>query len=183
MDTFEGQLLIASPQLGDDNFARAVVLLIQHNEDGAFGVVINNPIQKTLQELWREVGSAPCHSRQPVYLGGPVPGPLMSLHTNAEMAESEPVPGVFFAARKQHLDQLVLSDEPGYKVFIQHAGWGAGQLETELRQGAWRTMPATAEIIFSAADDLWETVFRQFGQSVVQSVLHLKELPADPTVN
>ncbi len=131
MDTFEGHLLIASPQLGDENFARSLVLLIEHNQEGAFGVVLNRPIGKTLQELWREVGSAPCHSRQPVYLGGPVPGPLMSLHTTRALAETEPVPGVFFAARKQHLDKLVLSESPAYKVFIGHAGWGAGQLENE----------------------------------------------------
>jgi putative transcriptional regulator len=183
METFEGQLLIASPQLGDENFARSLVLLIEHNREGAFGVVLNRPVGKTLQELWREVGSAPCHSRQPLYLGGPVPGPLMSLHTKRELAETEPVPGVFFAARKQHLDQLVLSEEPAYKVFIGHAGWGAGQLENELRQGAWRTLPATAELIFSTADDLWETVFRQLGQSVLRSMLNVKELPPDPTVN
>ncbi len=183
MDTFEGHLLIASPQLGDENFARSLVLLIEHNQEGAFGVVLNRPVSKTLQELWREVGSAPCHSRQPVYLGGPVPGPLMSLHTTRALAETEPVPGVFFAARKQHLDKLVLSESPAYKVFIGHAGWGAGQLENELRQGAWRTLPATAELIFSTADDLWETVFRQLGQSLIKSMLHVKDLPADPTVN
>ena len=99
------------------------------------------------------MGSAPCHSRQPVYLGGPVPGPLMSLHTTAELAETEPVPGVFFAAKKQHLDELVLTEEPAYKMFVGHAGWGAGQLESELHQGAWRTMPATAEQVFSTDDD------------------------------
>ncbi len=183
METFEGQLLIASPQLGDENFARSLVLLIEHNQEGAFGVVLNRPVSKTLQELWREVGSAACHSRQPVYLGGPVPGPLMSLHTKRELAETEPIPGVFFAARKQHLDKLVLSEEPAYKVFIGHAGWGAGQLENELRQGAWRTLPATAELIFSTADDLWETVFRQLGQTLLRSMLNVKELPSDPTVN
>ena len=136
MESLEGHLLVASPQLLDPNFARSLVLLIEHNQGGAFGVVLNRPVSKTLQELWREVGSAPCHSQQPVYLGGPVPGPLVSLHTKRALAETEPVAGVFFAAKKQHLDQLVLSEEPAYKIFIGHAGWGAGQLENELGQGA-----------------------------------------------
>jgi putative transcriptional regulator len=99
------------------------------------------------------------------------------------LAETEPVAGVFFAAKKQHLDELVLSEEPAYKIFIGHAGWGAGQLETELDQGAWRTLPATAEYIFSTDDDLWEIVFRQIGRSMLQSMLHMKELPPDPTLN
>lgn len=183
MESLEGQLLVASPQLTDPNFARALVLLIQHSREGALGVVVNHPLGKTIQELWREVGSAPCHSRQPIYLGGPVPGPLMSLHTKPNLAEAEPAPGVFFAAKKQHLDQLVLNEEPAYKIFIGHAGWGAGQLESELHEGAWRTLAASAEQVFSTDDTLWETVFRQLGHAVLKSMIKVKELPPDPTVN
>lgn len=183
MESLEGHLLVASPQLADPNFARALLLLVEHNENGAFGVVVNHPVGKTLQELWREVGSAPCHSRQPLYLGGPVPGPLTSLHNRPLLAEVQPAPGVFFAAKKQHLDRLVLDETPGYKIFIGHAGWGAGQLENEIEQGAWRSLPATAELVFSTADDIWETVFHQLGLSLVQSIVHVKELPSDPSVN
>lgn len=183
MESLEGQLLVASPQLADSNFARSLVLMIQHDREGALGVVLNRPLAKTIQELWREVGSAPCHSRLPVYMGGPVPGPLMSLHTRPKLAEAQPAPGVFFAARKQHLDALVLGEEPAYKIFLGHAGWGAGQLESELDQGAWRPMPATAECVFSTDEMLWEIVFRQLGQAILKSVLHVKDLPPDPTVN
>jgi putative transcriptional regulator len=183
MEFLKGQLLVASPQLADPNFARTLVLLIDHSQEGALGVVVNRPLTKTIQELWREVGSAPCHSRQPVYAGGPVPGPLLSLHTKPTLGEMEPVPGVFFSAKKQHLDELVLSEEPAYKMFVGHAGWGAGQLENELHQGAWRSLPATAEHVFSTDEMLWETIFRQLGQSVLKAMLHVKDLPPDPTVN
>ena len=183
MESLEGHLLVASPQLLDPNFARALVLLIEHNQEGAFGVIINHPVDKTLQELWREVGSAPCHSQQPVYLGGPVPGPLIALHAKPDLVETELMPGVFFAAKKQHLDLLVLSEEPAYKIFIGHAGWAEGQLENELRQGDWRELPATAELIFSTADDLWESVVRQMGHSLLKSILNIDDLPPDPSVN
>jgi len=183
MESLEGQLLVATPQLLDPNFARTLVLLVQHTAQGAFGVVINRPIGKTVQELWREVGSAPCRSRQPIYLGGPVPGPLVALHNRPALAENQPAPGVFFAAKKQHLDQLVLDEEPAYKIFVGHSGWGAGQLENELAQGAWRTVPATPESVFSTDDSLWDVVFRQLGRSLLKSMLHIKDLPSDPTVN
>jgi putative transcriptional regulator len=183
MESLEGHLLVASPQLLDPNFARALVLLIEHNQEGAFGVIVNRPVTKTLQELWREVGSAPCHSRQPIYLGGPVPGPLLALHNRAALAETETVPGVYFSAKKQHLDALVLNEEPAYKILIGHAGWGAGQLENEINEGAWRSLAATAELVFSTADDLWETIFRDLGHTLLKSMLHVKELPPDPTVN
>jgi putative transcriptional regulator len=183
MESLEGHLLVASLQLADPNFARSLVLLVQHNEEGAIGVVLNHPLKKTIQELWREVGSAPCHSHQPVYLGGPVPGPLMSLHTQRNLAESEPAPGVFFAAKKHNLDALVLNEDPAYKVFVGHAGWGTGQLESELKQGAWRNVPATAACVFSTDDALWETVYRELGREVLKSILNVKDLPPDPTVN
>ena len=183
MQSLAGHLLVASPQLLDPNFARSIVFLVEHSRDGAFGVAVNRPLRKTLQELWREVGSGTCHSQQPVYMGGPVPGPLMALHTVPELAEMEPSPGVYFAAKKQHLDQLVLAEEPAYKIFVQHAGWGAGQLESELKQGAWRTTPGSVESVFSTADDLWETVLRELGQTLLKSMLNLDDLPPDPSVN
>jgi putative transcriptional regulator len=183
MESLQGQLLVASPQLLDPNFARSLVLLIEHNDEGAFGIIINRPVGKTIQELWREVGSAPCHSRQPIYLGGPVPGPLLALHNKPKLGEAEPVSGVFFAAKKQHLDTLVLDEEPFYKIFIGHAGWGAGQLDNEINEGAWRTLSASAEQIFSTADDLWENIFRELGQSLMKSMLNTEQLPPDPTVN
>ena len=59
----------------------------------------------------------------------------------------------------------------------------AGQLENEMRQGAWHTMAATAEHVFSTDDDLWETLFRQVSGSLLKSILNLKDLPPDPTMN
>lgn len=183
MESLAGQLLLASPQLLDPNFARAVVFLIQHNQDGALGVVLNRPLRKTVQELWREVGSTPCNNHHPIYMGGPVPGPLMSLHTRQTLAETEPASGVFFAAKKDHLDKLVMTDEPGCKIFLGHAGWGSGQLENELQQGAWRTLDATAELVLSTDDTLWERLLKQLGHSLLKSILGIETLPPDPTVN
>ena len=107
MDSLQGHLLLASEDLADPNFARSVVLLIEHNEQGALGVILNRPTSKTVRELWREVSQVPCDSQRPVCLGGPVSGPVMALHTMAALAELEIISGVYFAAKKQHLDELV----------------------------------------------------------------------------
>jgi putative transcriptional regulator len=183
MESLEGQLLIAAPQLLDPNFVKTVLLMIQHDQEGAFGLVLNRPVSKTVQELWREVGSSPCHCTQPIYLGGPVPGPLMSLHANPELAEISVLPGVFFAAKKQHLDALVIDETVASKVFIGHAGWGPGQLESEINEGAWHAAPATPEVIFSQQEELWEIAMRQFGDTLLQSMLRIKNIPPDPSVN
>jgi putative transcriptional regulator len=183
MKSLEGHLLIASAHLLDPNFVKTVVLMIQHTDQGALGVIVNRPTCKTIQDLWREVGDAPCTTAGPIYLGGPVSSPLMAVHTHESLAELEILPGVFFAAKKTNLDQLVLQTEGSLKIFVGHAGWGPGQLESELEQGAWLTAPAASEHVFHDGGDLWEEVSKQFGQSLLQSVLNLKHVPPDPSVN
>ena len=192
MSTLEGHLLLASPALLDPNFAHSVVLLIQHNEQGALGVVINRPTGKTVRELWREVSQTPCDCRRPVHLGGPVSGPLMALHTTPDLAEIEIVAGLYFAAKKQHLDRLVQEDahvenpagidHQPFKIFIGHAGWGPGQLEQELDEGAWQALPADLDYVFAPADDLWERLSAAI-LSPLADLLKIKHIPADPRVN
>ena len=176
-------MLVASQNLLDPNFAKSVILLVQHSDDGALGVVVNRPIGKTVQELWREVGGGPCNNTQPVYLGGPVPGPLMAVHNQKSLADVQIVPGLFFSASKQNLDALVMRSDPTMKIFVGHSGWGAGQLDQELDQGSWLTTPTTPEFVFFDSIEVWQTVSRLIGRSMLQSMLHIKDMPDDPTVN
>ena len=100
MKSLQGQLLVASPYLEDPNFMRSVILLIQHSGEGTLGLVLNRPIDKTIQELWQDVEEAPCGNLQHVNLGGPVSGPLMAVHTEQPLGEIEIVPGVYFSAKR-----------------------------------------------------------------------------------
>jgi putative transcriptional regulator len=183
MASLQAHLLVASRSLLDPNFVRTVVFILQHTKQGALGVVLNRPVDKTIRQLWEELGTGGCPLEQPVRLGGPVPGPLIAVHTNQFFAEMEIMPGIFFAARKDHLDELVRHIQDPLRVFVGHSGWGPGQLENELAQGAWLTLPATVEYIFHDGADLWETVTRQIGRQTLQSALRLKHIPDDPSVN
>ena len=183
MESLKGHLLVASPHLLDPNFVRTVVLLMHHNEDGAFGVVLNRPTESTLKELWEKVGESPCESEERVHLGGPVSGPLMAVHTDASLGEMEIVPGVYFAAQRDHLEGLIRQDEHAFRFFVGHSGWGGGQLENELKQGAWLTMPATSELVFYDHDDLWRKVTQHIGREMLVDILHLKDTPQDPSMN
>ena len=174
---------MATPQLPDENFYRTVVLLVEHNEEGALGVVLNRLAGQSVEELWREVSDQPCSSRRPVNLGGPVSGPLIAIHTDHELAEMEILPGVYLAAQKSHLDLLVEQDQHRYRVYLGHSGWGGGQLESELKQGAWLTTPATKDYIFHDEDDLWETVAKHIGDAVLLKSLKIKHVPRDPSMN
>ncbi len=183
MESLQGRLLIATPQLLDPNFVKTVILLVQHNDEGALGLVINRPTSKKVRELWQEVGESSCQSESPVYLGGPVSGPLIAVHTDRSLADGPILSDVFFTATRENLDVLVQRLSCPMKVFVGNAGWGAGQLDGELDRGAWLTLPATAAHVFHDGCDLWEQVSKLAGRSMLQSILNLKHVPDDPSLN
>ncbi len=161
MDSLRGQLLLAPPHLTDPNFSKAVVLMVQHDEEGALGLVLNRPTQKSISELWQDIRDRSCRRADPVYLGGPVPGPLMVLHGDLTAPDVEIVEGVFCCTSEAKLDEMVDTVETPMRVFAGYSGWGKGQLEMELQLGSWLTAEAHAEHVFhTQTQELWHTVFR-----------------------
>jgi putative transcriptional regulator len=185
MDSLAGRLLVASPYLVDPNFAQTVVLLIHHSDEGAVGVVLNRRSEKSIQELWEEVSEGTCDNQQCLHLGGPVSGPLIAVHTNSALAELEIVPGLYFSAHRDHIAQLITEPDQRFRLFVGHSGWGGGQLENELTVGSWLTAPATVDYVFWDETDLWKTVSKQIGESLLLSTLHIEptQIPPDPSVN
>src|SRR2546421_1215531 len=152
-----GSFLVARHVLRDPNFARTVVLLLAHNEDGAFGLVVNRP--STAEGL-----------PFPLFSGGPCPSPgLLMLHGHADWVDQSPelsgaggqelVPGVFMgdAASFVRVSKPSSDDALRFRVFRGYAGWGGGQLEGELAAGAWALVPVTAELLFDTpVEELWD---------------------------
>jgi putative transcriptional regulator len=106
----------------------------------------------------------------------------MAIHTTGDLAEIEVVDGVFFAAKKPNLDELVRRNER-FKLFVGHSGWGPGQLEGEIEQGAWQTVPVKLEDIFDVADDLWQRLMQKTGVGALPAMLGIKHVPSDPSLN
>ncbi len=183
MESLKGHFLVASSHLLDPNFVRTVVLLVHHTDQGAFGVVLNRPADRTIAQLWEKVGESPCECQEPFYVGGPVSGPLMAIHNHPSLAELEIVPGLYFAAQRDNLEKLIQQQEHAFRVFVGHSGWGGGQLENELAQGAWLTTPATPDYVFYDEVDLWKRVTQQIGRSMLQDMLKLKGMPKDAGLN
>jgi putative transcriptional regulator len=163
--------LIAMPQLADPNFRRAVVLIIHHDENGAFGVVLNRSTDitapalcSTLEIDWRG------DPRGVIDWGGPV-GPqtgwvLFDATDSPELDDDveEIRPGLGFAGSLDVLRQIA-SDPPGrIRLLLGYAGWGPGQLENELSEGAWITAPVTDEVVFDVdSSAMWDHVVRSLG--------------------
>jgi len=183
MSTLQGQFLVASPHLGDGNFYRSVVLIIKHDDDGAFGLVLNRPTGNTVQDVWRMVTEQELQCDRPIYLGGPVQGPLVCLHRLKSCAEAEVLPGVYFAAHKDELQKIVSQKSKPFRLFMGYAGWAGGQLEGEMKVGGWLTLPADKALVFDDREDLWEQVVRSIGQDVIAPAIKSKHMPIDPSLN
>jgi len=168
MERLSAGFLIAMPQLGDPNFHRTVVLVLEHGAEGAVGLVLNRPAQVTLRDVARaqSLPVAEGLARQPVYLGGPVePHRGFFLHDRTAVTERHPiVPGVFLSEREGSLAELLGAGEGSVRFFLGYAGWGPRQLEHELAQGTWLFTEATPDrVLRSDAGTLWDEVLRQMG--------------------
>jgi putative transcriptional regulator len=183
MKSLQGQFLIASPHLADTNFYKGVVLMIRHDDDGALGLILNRPTASTVADVWKMVGEEDVDCSQPIFLGGPVNGPLVALHRLKSAAEAEVLPGIYFAAHKDKLKKLVRQTTKPYRFFTGYAGWSEGQLEEELTAGGWLTAKALKKLIFQNPDELWEQVTRTIGEGILNKAIKLKHVPRDPSLN
>jgi len=182
MKTLAGKLLIAIPYLHDINFYRTVVLLFQHSEDGASGVVLNRPSEVTVADVWSEVASTPSHCQDLVNIGGPVEGPLIALHSSLVWAETPVIDGVYLSMGRENLNELVCQDVQSFKLFSGYSGWGPGQLESEIEQGGWLIHQADVDHVFDSPEGLWKQVCAQVGHSVLKPHLG-KFFASDASLN
>ncbi len=182
-ESLDGHFLVASPHLSDPNFFRSVVLLIQHNSQGAFGVILNRPTGKTVSDVWEEISDEPCECSARIHHGGPVDGPLTAIHASVRCSENEILPGVHFAAAGENIAELVAQTSDTFRIFAGYAGWGSGQLESELAAGGWLKMAADKELVFSDQDRMWKRVVERIGLEILEPSLKTRHFPIDPGAN
>jgi putative transcriptional regulator len=169
-----GDLLIASAQIGDPRFHHAVVLLLQHDKDGAFGIVINHPLaEETIATLLKSTGedAAGIEGSVRVFLGGPVQPELGFLVHSAEYrrAETMDVDGkVAMTGSKDALRDIGQHKGPQKYLFaLGYAGWGPGQLEAEIARNDWFTAPEDPALVFDEdRDAVWDKALARRGQEL-----------------
>lgn len=188
MQSLQGKLLVASPHLGDGNFFRSVVLLVKHDEEGAFGLILNRPLNNSLAEVWQAIVAeygieGEIATDQPIHLGGPVQGPLVVVHMVKKYSEAQIISGVHFASHKDHLGKIVTHAKKPFRVFSGYAGWGADQLEDEIAAGGWLIAEADKELIFYQGDDLWERVVQNIAEQIMAPAVRMKHVPPDASFN
>ena len=183
MNSLHTQLLIATPDLRDPNFASTVLLMIGHNEEGAMGLVLNRPSETTIKEAWEQSCDTHCRRTEAVRMGGPCPGPLMALHQKPLLSNATILSDVYLTQTPELLEQLVDEPDGTLQFFVGYAGWGPEQLEDELATGSWLTMPASSEIIFNEDLLQWDDLLRRAGSATFYSSLGFKHVPPNPDLN
>ncbi|MCF7929298.1 MAG: YqgE/AlgH family protein [Spirochaetales bacterium] len=172
-----GHFLISETELMDPNFHKTVVLMIDHNDDGAFGLVVNRVSTSVLSNVLEVFQDNPAGDL-PVYIGGPVQQYfLFVLHSglpdgNRSSQAQEPLPGVIFETDFDLLSDFFMHTwpdlEPEHRpvvhLFAGYSGWGPGQLENELERSSWIVLPGSSDLVFSPKpEESWENALRKKG--------------------
>ena len=183
MKSIQGCFLIAGTHQHDPNFVETVILVVEHTDQGAFGVILNCPRERnqTSPQKWRTEQPLSVNAR--IYSGGPVTGPLMAVHADESFAEHEILPGVFFAGKEKNVLHLMRQTKHPCKVFTGYSGWGPGQIEEEIEQGVWRVLPALADQIFSRSGRLWEQLAREVLEIQMKLLFNVWHIPGDLQLN
>jgi putative transcriptional regulator len=160
-----GQLLVASPEMGDARFDRTVVLLLRHNRSGALGIVINRPIEeRPLASLMEAIGdeAAGVEGRVLIFAGGPVEPEVGFILHSVDYRRAETLDideHVAMTSTHEILSDIAHKKGPAKALIaFGYSGWGPGQLESELAQHGWFTTPADPKLIF---DDDREKVWQE----------------------
>jgi putative transcriptional regulator len=181
MESLRGKLLVASPSLLDPNFKRTVVLIAEHNKEGAMGVVLNRESELEVEDAAPSLADL-VDPGERVHSGGPVQPTavvIMAEFDDPEAAATLVVGDVGFVSAEADFDALGEAVRR-VRVFAGLAGWAPGQLESELERNDWITEDALADDVFhDDADALWSAVLeRKGGQFAL-----VARMPDDPSLN
>ena len=181
MESLKGKLLLASPTLVDPNFARTVVLIAEHTEEGAMGLVLNRPAEATIGEAAPELEQL-VDRTEPLFVGGPVqPTAVIVLAAFADPSAAGLLirDDVGFLSSELELPDSRAATER-LRVFAGHAGWGPGQLDEELEREDWIVEEPLPQELFSPdPQELWASVLVRMGGTFAL----VARMPLDPTLN
>lgn len=181
VESLKGMLLLSMPALFDPNFRRTVVLVGEHGDEGAMGLVLNRPSETTVGEAVPDLAEV-AGAGAPVYVGGPVqPQAVLVLaeFDDPDAAATLVAGDVGFARSDGDLEELARAARRA-RVFAGYAGWGAGQLERELEEDSWLVEPAEDVDLFpEPGNDLFGSVLRRKGGTYRL----LAMMPEDPSQN
>ncbi len=176
----KGKLLVAEPFLGDPNFERSVILLCEHGESGSFGLVLNQLSEKKLADVMEDL-----YAEVDLYVGGPVEqNTLHFLHKLEDLEDAINLGnGIFWSGDFEQLRTMInlgKVETNSIRMFVGYSGWGAGQLDSEMKRNSWIVSDVDADMLFdSSPANFWRKVLRNMGGEYKV----MSNYPIDPRLN
>jgi putative transcriptional regulator len=184
-DYGKGHFLIANPVLPDPNFSRSVVLLCNHDDQGSFGLVINQSAPISAKEVFEEIGFMDSPSGK-IYIGGPVSSSQVFYlcYSKIPLPELDVIcDGVYLGMNWEMLENLMKRIDDPYKnirFYMGYSGWGAGQLAGEMIRLSWLTCKAQSELVFHKNEgEIWASAVKSMGKDYE----YLIQAPVNPQWN
>ena len=172
-----GSILVATEKLGDPNFAESVILLVQYDEEkGAVGLTLNRRTRIPLSRVFPKTKNA---SADPVYLGGPVEiesGQAVLRMPDKSDQATHLMADVYVTGAKDLIEKSVAArvDPSKFRLYLGYAGWAPGQLEAEIRLGAWAILHRGPQVVFDGdPDSLWSRLIRETHMQVARALLRV----------
>jgi len=170
-DSLTGHFLIAMPSLNDGFFNQTVTYICEHDENGSFGIIINQQTDITLEQITKEMAIESEnneHDEQPVFIGGPVDqgrGFILHRPTGNWQSSLKVNNSVALTTSKDILQAIVKNEGPKDSIVaLGYAGWAAGQLDSEMANNTWLSCPADEQIIFNTpVEERWKAAAKLIG--------------------
>lgn len=176
-------LLIASPNQSENELNRSVILVLQHDENGSHGVILNRPANDNILDAWRELTGNPNHSDRFVQTGGLHGGPVFAVHQNPEAADISLNHNLHVSMNAESMVD-VTNDRLPYRIFFGLTSWEPGQLGKEIEQGLWLPLQADESCVFADTDTLWVEALRNHGRMIFTNVTGVNLFKdGDPELN
>jgi putative transcriptional regulator len=161
-------LLVSMPQMLDPNFSKSVVLLAEYGAHGAFGLVLNRRMDEPAKAIVTADEPLNIHPELHLFTGGPVePTRAWILTAKRELDPEalEVMSGIYLSASPSLVRRTLENEpDPGTRMVVGYAGWGAGQLDVELAEGSWLLAPVQTDLVFQTSiDTMWEAAIRRLG--------------------
>jgi putative transcriptional regulator len=176
VEDYTGKLLIAAPSMADPSFKETVILLCKHEEEGSLGVILNRTSNSTLESMWKSIWNlhidSSLHSDGYVQLGGPVFGPVISIHNSSEYSEKEIISGIHFCVETENVIGSI-SEDSKCKIYKGYTGWNKGQLSKEIMSGKWFVTDVDKDIVFGTQHEdleLYKKALHKFGDNIYREI-------------
>jgi len=181
--SLKGTLLVSTERMQGSRFEKAVVLLMQDDDKGTFGVTLNKPANKKVRQAWTKLTGESISDQQEIVAGGPLQGPVIALHQDPTMYDLEMMGGLYVSAKVDKLQQLTNQFDNPYRIIVGIAGWKPGQLSNEVNDGCWYLLPFDVDLVFDDPEWMWDFCMQECGRHQIADIVGHDNIPFDPSLN